>query len=139
MKKIVIISLTIILNLSLLTGCNKKNNIQPNNNQNNQEVKNPNDNIQKIQTIGPLKVEIEDLKYENGISTLKYLITNESLDVETIPKYKITVTDDEKILYKLTMTHKDNTLEPNDSKLIKKEIKHDLSKATSITFELVEE
>ena len=133
MKKIVIISLTIILSISLLTGCGKKN-------QNDQEPKQPNDSIQKIQTIGTLKFEIKSLTYEKGLVKLEYYITNESSETITIPKYEITVTDGNKdILYKLTMTHKDNVLEPNDPKLIKKEIKHDLSKATSIIFELVEE
>lgn len=139
MKKIAITSLMIILTLSLLTSCGKKNKTQPNNNQNSQEIKKSNDSIQTIQIIGNLKFEIKGLKHEDGVIKLEYLIINESNEKVNIPKYEMTVTDGKKILYKLTMTHKDNVLEPNDSKLIKKEIKKDLTSATSITFELIKD
>ena len=49
------------------------------------------------------------------------------------------ISDDNGIIYEFEINHKNNTLESNKTKKIKKEIKKDLTKATNITFELIEE
>ncbi len=134
-----------VLSTCLITGCSKKKN-QPNNvdNQGNNhivqdDIKKPNDSIKKIQTIGTIKFEIKNLKSENNISTLEYSIINESSGEVVIPKYKMTISNDKNIIYTLNISHKNNILNPNQTRLIKKKINHDLTKATSITFELIEE
>ena len=142
MKKILNISLVILLSLILITGCGKKN-VNNENNQNNEQKENQNilENTKVIgsQTIGSLKFEIKSLKYENEVSTLEYVITNETQDEIIMPSFKMTITDGEKKLYVLNMSYKDKKLSPNESITSKKEIKKDLTKATSITFELIEE
>ena len=146
MKKIIIMSLTIILSISLLTGCGKKNtnsDNQTDNNQNKEEKENKNisanTNVIGSQTIGSLTFEIKALKYENEVSTLEYLITNNSQIEVMIPLYKVMISDDGGVRYEYDINHKNNILDSNKTLKIKKEIKKDLTKATSIKFELVEE
>lgn len=144
MKKIINISLVLLLSFVLITGCGKKTtNSENNNNQNNEQKENQNilENTKVIgnQTIGSLKFEIKSLKYENEVSTFEYVITNETQDEIIMPSFKMTITDGEKKLYVLNMSYKDKKLSPNESITSKKEIKKDLTEATSITFELIEE
>ena len=142
MKKIINISLVMLLSILLITGCGKKTNNNDNNQNNEQkETQNILENTKVIgsQTIGSLKFEIKSLKYENEVSTLEYVITNETQDEIIMPSFKMTITDGEKKLYVLNMSYKDKKLSPNESITSKKEIKKDLTEATSITFELIEE
>lgn len=142
MKKIINISLVMLLSILLITGCGKKTNNNDNNQNNEQkETQNISENTNVIgsQTIGSLKFEIKSLKYENEVSILEYVITNETQDEIIMPSFKMTITDGEKKLYVLNMSYKDKKLSPNESITSKKEIKKDLTEATSITFELIEE
>lgn len=130
MKKIVIISLTTILSISLLTGCGKKNtnsDNQTDNNQNKEQKENQNisenTNVIGSQTIGPLTFEIKTLKYEDEVSTLEYSITNNSQTEVMIPFYKVMISDDDGVRYVFEINHKSNTLESNKTRKIKKEIK----------------
>ena len=142
MKKILNISLVMLLSLILITGCGKKTNNNDNNQNNEQkETQNILENTKVIgsQTIGSLKFEIKSLKYENEVSTLEYVVTNESQDEIIMSGFKMTITAGEKKLYVLNMSYKDKKLSPNESITSKKEIKKDLTNATNITFELIEE
>ena len=142
MKKIINISLVMLLSILLITGCGKKTNNNDNNQNNEQkETQNISENTNVIgsQTIGSLKFEIKSLKYENEVSILEYVITNETQDEIIMPSFKMTITDGEKKLYVLNMSYKDKKLIPNESISSKKEIQKDLTKATNITFELIKE
>ena len=142
MKKIINISLVMLLSILLITGCGKKTNNNDNNQNNEQkETQNISENTNVIgsQTIGSLKFEIKSLKYENEVSTFEYVITNETQDEIIMPSFKMTITDGEKKLYVLNMSYKDKKLIPNESISSKKEIQKDLTKATNITFELIKE
>ena len=143
MKKIMIVGLILFLNVVLITGCGKKtsnsDNNQTNNNQDNDIIVQENKNVIGSQKIESFKFEIISLKCEKNISTLEYSIANESSEKTSIPKYKVDITDSKDKLYIFNMNHKDKILNPNESIIIKKEIKRDLTQATSITFELVKE
>ena len=146
MKKIIMINLTIILSISLLTGCGKKNtnsDNQTDNNQNKEQSENQNilenTNVIGNQTIGALTFEIKTLKYENKVSILEYSITNDGVNEITIPNYRVIISDAGGVRYEYDQRHKNNILDSNKTRKIKKEIKRDLTQATSITFELVKE
>lgn len=149
MKKIIIISLIMILSVGLITGCGKKDknqdNIQKENqtNQNNEQNKNKNiiENTSVVgsQKIEPYNFEVISLKYENNVSTLEYAITNEGTSEITIAKYRVSIENENGKIFEFDKAHKEKVLAPNESKIIKKEIKHDLTEATNITFELIEE
>lgn len=141
MKKIIIISLVMLLNITLLTGCGKKTINSDNQNNEQKENQNISENTKVIgsQTIGSITFEVISLKYENEISTLKYKMTNKGTDKMNISKYKISIYDDNEIIYEFDREHKNNVLGQNETRNMKKEIPKDLTKATSITFELIEE
>lgn len=140
MKKIVNVSLVMLLSVLLITGCGKKS---VNNNEKNENKENPiiteNTKVIGSQTIGTLTFEIKSLKYENEVSILEYSIINESQEEIIIPSFKMTVTNGKNKLYVLNMNYGDIKLNPNESISDKKEIKIDLIKATNITFELIKE
>lgn len=142
MKKIINISLVLILSMTLLVGCSKK---QDNNLDNSNNIENNNSNILEnkdvlgIQIVEQFTFEITSLTYENDVSILEYNIINNSDEEIVIPYYTVLISDKDGIRYEFDKSHKDKILKPNKTIKVKKEIKKDLTKATSINFELIEE
>lgn len=144
MKKVISIGVCFVLSLCILTGCQKEK--ETNNNQDNIENNNKIDNlvlenkdVLGTQIVEQITFEITSLTYENDVSILKYSIMNNSENNILIPNYKMIIKVGENNIYILKMNYKDKILKPNKTIKVKKEIKKDLTKATSINFELIEE
>lgn len=126
--KIILISL---IGLSLLTGCGKKEEIEP-------PIKvNTNENVIKDQEVEGLKMTNTSLVYENGTTTLVTEVTNNTKEDYPVKRIKITVKDKEgNIITTLIGTIAD-TIKPGESRIIDSDTPIDLSEAESIEYSIV--
>ena len=126
--KIILISL---MGLSLLTGCGKKEEIEP-------PIKvNTNENVIKDQEVEGLTMTNTSLVYENGTTTLVTEVTNNTKEDYPVKRIKITVKDKEgNIITTLIGTIAD-TLKPGESRIIDSDTPIDLSEAESIEYSVI--
>ena len=126
--KIILISL---MGLSLLTGCGKKEEIEP-------PIKvNTNENVIKDQEVEGLRMTNTSLVYENGTTTLVTEVTNNTKEDYPVKRIKITVKDKEgNIITTLIGTIAD-TIKPGESRIIDSDTPIDLSEAESIEYSVI--
>ena len=126
--KIILISL---MGLSLLTGCGKKEEIEP-------PIKvNTNENVIKDQEVEGLTMTNTSLVYENGTTTLVTEVINNTKEDYTLKRIKIIVKDKEgNIITTLIGTIAD-TLKPGESRIIDSDTPIDLSEAESIEYSVI--
>ena len=126
--KIILISL---IGLSLLTGCGKKEEIEP-------PIKvNTNENVIKDQEVEGLTMTNTSLVYENGTTTLVTEVTNNTKEDYPVKRIKITVKDKEgNIITTLIGTIAD-TIKPGESRIIDTDTPIDLSEAESIEYSVI--
>lgn len=131
MNKIVKIILISLIGLSLLTGCGKKEEIEP-------PIKvNTNENVIKDQEVEGLRMTNTSLVYENGTTTLVTEVTNNTKEDYPVKRIKITVKDKEgNIITTLIGTIAD-TIKPGESRIIDSDTPIDLSEAESIEYSIV--
>lgn len=143
MKKIINISLLLLLSLTLVVGCNKNNkqNDEVDNNTGNDtkptvEV-NMNEDVIKNQNIDGIEITNTSLVYEDGISYLKATVTNHTGTDYELSEYRISVKDSNGNVIVTIPGYIGNILKDGESKLINTMISEDLSKATSIEYEVI--
>ena len=126
--KIILISL---MGLSLLTGCGKKEEIEP-------PIKvNTNENVIKDQEVEGLTMTNTSLVYENGTTTLVTEVINNTKEDYTLKRIKIIVKDKEgNIITTLIGTIAD-TIKPGESRIIDSDTPIDLSEAESIEYSVI--
>lgn len=141
MKKVFGLTLALVLSLTLLTGCgcSKKSNEKKNNPETKTEgpKANTNEGVIKDQTLDVFKFEKTSLIYEDGNSKLQTTVTNTSSETQYLKEFKIHVKDASGAeIIELTGFVGDN-IEANKSKVISSVYGDDLTKATTIEYELV--
>lgn len=141
MRKVFGIVLVCVLSLTLLSGCgcSKKEDAKGNNNDTKTEgpKANTNQDVIKDQELGVFKFEKTSLIYENGNSKLQTKVTNTSNETQFLKEFLIHVKDAEgKEIVTLTGFIGSN-LEAGESRTISSTYGDDLTKATSIEYELV--
>lgn len=131
MEKIIKIILIGIIGLNLLTGCGKKEEIEP-------PIKvNTNENVIKDQEVEGLTMTNTSLVYENGTTTLVTEVTNNTKEDYPVKRIKITVKDKEgNIITTLIGTIAD-TIKPGESRIIDSDTPIDLSEAESIEYSVI--
>ena len=137
MKKIIGLSLTLLIAFTFLTGCgcNNKENII-NEEENNIKVNN-NEDVIKDQALEVFTFTNTSLVYENSTSVLETLVTNTSDTTQYLIEFKIIVKDDTgKEIITLTGFIGDS-IEAGESKLIRSSYGSDLTKAASIEYEII--
>lgn len=143
MKKIINISLLLLLSLALIVGCNKNNkqndevdNNTENDNKTTVEV-NMNEDVIKNQNIDGIEITNTSLVYEDGISYLNATVTNHTGTDYELSEYRISVKDSNGNVIVTIPGYIGNILKDGESKLINTMISEDLSKATSIEYEVI--
>lgn len=136
MKKIINISMVLLIGIFLLTGCNnakKETETQG-------EVKaNTNEEVVKDQVLENFTFEKTSLIYEDGTSTLQTVVTNTSSKTEYLSEFKIHVKDVEgNEIVEMTGFIGDN-LKAGESRTITSSYGDDLTNAASISYEVVRE
>lgn len=137
MKKIVVLSL---VGLVLLTGCGKKtdnNNGKGNNGGKETPIANTNEGIIQDKTVDGLQFTNASLVYENGLSTLKVLVTNNTGSNYAVKNFKIIAKDkDGNALHEEPIVGSvgDNGIKSGESKTITSTIDMDLSKAVTLEY-----
>lgn len=126
MKKIIMI----IISLLLITGCSA------NEQKNNNSKVNNNENITKEQTIGDFKISNVSLISENGSSTLKITITNTTDHNVNINDFKVTFKSKSGSVITILNGFSIEDVEPNLGLDISLDSDIDLSKATSVEYEI---
>ena len=139
MKKIVNITLMLLVCLTLVTGCGKdktKNDDKKEDNMPTIEV-NDNQEVIKDQNIDGIEITNTSLVYENGISYLKATVTNNTGSDYELNEYKINVKDSDGNIIVTMPGYVGSVLKNGESKSINTMISEDLSKAYSIEYEVV--
>lgn len=143
MKRKMRYSLLLLLSLILVVGCNKNNkqndevdNNTENDNKTTVEV-NMNEDVIKNQNIDGIEITNTSLVYEDGISYLKATVTNHTGTDYELSEYRISVKDSNGNVIVTIPGYIGNILKDGESKLINTMISEDLSKATSIEYEVI--
>ena len=139
MKKIINITLMLLVCLTLVTGCGKdktKNDDKKDDNKTTVEVNN-NEDITKNQNIEGIEITNTSLVYEDGISYLKATVTNNTGSDYELNEYRINVKDDDGNIIVTMPGYVGSVLKNGESKTINTTIGEDLSKAYSIEYEVV--
>ena len=124
---------------TLVTGCgksNKKEEEKIEDNKTTVEV-NMNENVIKNQNIDGIEITNTSLVYEDGISYLKATVTNHTGTDYELSEYRISVKDSNGNVIVTIPGYIGNILKDGESKLINTMISEDLSKATSIEYEVI--
>lgn len=138
MKKIMLITMSVLVSLGLLTGCGKKKNDTDNegNNPSQEEVKvNTSEDVIKDQQVETLLFEQTSLIYD-GNSTLETTVTNTGSEVVNFSSFNIHVMDGDTEMVVLHGFIGDS-IQPGESIILSSTYGDDLTKATSITYEIV--
>lgn len=132
MKKILNISMAMLVGLFLLTGCQNGKDIQP------IETKaNTNEEVVKDQQLENFTFKNTSLVYEEQTSTLQTEVTNTGSKVEILSEFLIHVKDiDGNEIVTLTGFVGDS-LKPGESRIITSSYGDDLTTAASISYEVV--
>ena len=139
MKKIINITLMLLVCLTLVTGCGKdksKNEDKKDDNKTTVEVNN-NEEVTKDQNIEGITITNTSLVYEDGISYLKATVTNNTGSDYELNEYKINVKDSDGNIIVTMPGYIGSVLKNGESKTINTMISEDLSKAYSIEYEVV--
>lgn len=139
MKKVISLSLMLLVCLTLVTGCGKNNKKEENKKDDNKQTVEVNDNqeVIKDQNIDGIEITNTSLIYEDGISYLTATVTNNTgVDYE-LNEYKINVKDSDGNIIVTMPGYVGSILKNGESKNINTMISEDLSKAYSIEYEVV--
>ena len=139
MKKVINITLMLLVCLTLVTGCRKdksKNEDKKDDNKTTVEVNN-NEEVTKDQNIEGITITNTSLVYEDGISYLKATVTNNTGSDYELNEYKINVKDSDGNIIVTMPGYVGSVLKNGESKTINTMISEDLSKAYSIEYEVV--
>ena len=139
MKKIINITLMLLVCLTLVTGCGKdktKNDDKKDDNKTTVEVNN-NEEVTKDQNIEGITITNTSLVYEDGISYLKATVTNNTGSDYKLNEYRINVKDNDGNIIVTMPGYVGSVLKNGESKTINTMISEDLSKAYSIEYEVV--
>ena len=139
MKKIINITLMLLVCLTLVTGCGKdksKNEDKKDDNKTTVEVNN-NEEVTKDQNIEGITITNTSLVHEDGISYLKATVTNNTGSDYELNEYKINVKDSDGNIIVTMPGYVGSVLKNGESKTINTMISEDLSKAYSIEYEVV--
>ena len=139
MKKIINITLMLLVCLTLVTGCGKdksKNEDKKDDNKTTVEVNN-NEEVTKDQNIEGRTITNTSLVHEDGISYLKATVTNNTGSDYELNEYKINVKDSDGNIIVTMPGYIGSVLKNGESKTINTMISEDLSKAYSIEYEVV--
>ena len=139
MKKIINITIMLLVCLTLVTGCGKdkmKNDDKKEDNMPTIEV-NDNQEVIKNQNIDGIEITNTSLVYENGISYLKATVTNNTGSDYELNEYKINVKDNDGNIIVTMPGYVGSVIKNGESKSINTMISEDLSKAYSIEYEVV--
>ena len=139
MKKVINITLMLLVCITLVTGCGKnktKNDDKKDDNKITVEVNN-NEEVTKDQNIEGTEITNTSLVYEDGISYLKATVTNNTGSDYELNEYKINVKDSDGNIIVTMPGYVGSVLKNGESKTINTTIGEDLSKAYSIEYEVV--
>lgn len=139
MKKIINITLMLLVCLTLVTGCGKdksKNEDKKDDNKTTVEVNN-NEEVTKDQNIEGITITNTSLVYEDGISYLKATVTNNTGSDYELNEYKINVKDNNGNIIVTMPGYVGSVIKNGESKTVNTMISEDLSKAYSIEYEVV--
>ena len=139
MKKVINITLMLLVCLTLVTGCGKdksKNEDKKDDNKTTVEVNN-NEEVTKDQNIEGIMITNTSLVYEDGISYLKATVTNNTGSDYELNEYKINVKDNNGNIIATMPGYVGSVIKNGESKTINTMISEDLSKAYSIEYEVV--
>ena len=139
MKKVINITLMLLVCITLVTGCGKdktKNDDKKDDNKTTVEVNN-NEEITKNQNIEGIEITNTSLVYEDGISYLKATVTNNTGSDYELNEYRINVKDNDGNIIVTMPGYVGSVLKNGESKTINTMISEDLSKAYSIEYEVV--
>ena len=139
MKKVINITLMLLVCLTLVTGCGKdksKNEDKKDDNKTTVEVNN-NEEVTKAQNIEGITITNTSLVYEDGISYLKATVTNNTGSDYELNEYKINVKDNNGNIIVTMPGYVGSVIKNGESKTVNTMISEDLSKAYSIEYEVV--
>ena len=139
MKKIINITIMLLVCLTLVTGCGKDKTTNDDKKEDNMPTIEVNDNqeVIKDQNIDGREITNTSLVYEDGISYLKATVTNNTgVDYE-LNEYKINVKDSDGNIRVTMPGYVGSILKNGESKNINTMISEDLSKAYSIEYEVI--
>ena len=139
MKKIINITIMLLVCLTLVTGCGKdkmKNDDKKEDNMPTIEV-NDNQEVIKNQNIDGIEITNTSLVYEDGISYLKATVTNNTGSDYELNEYKINVKDSDGNIIVTMPGYVGSAIKNGESKTINTMISEDLSNAYSIEYEVV--
>ena len=139
MKKIINITLMLLVCLTLVTGCGKdksKNEDKKDDNKTTVEVNN-NEEVTKDQNIEGITITNTSLVYEDGISYLKATVTNNTGSDYELNEYKINVKDNNGNIIVTMPGYVGSVIKNGESKTVNTMISEDLSKAYSIEYEVI--
>lgn len=137
MKKLGIALLVGVSAISLLTGCDTKKEGKEKEPAKDKVVSNTNSDVIKDQNLGVFEFQNTSLIYENGQSILEVEVTNTSSTDQRIVEFNIIVKDanDQEIITLVGFVG--DVIKAGESKVITSSCGKDLSKAASISYELV--
>ena len=136
MKRIVNITLMLLVCITLVTGCGKdktKNDDKKDDNNQTIEV-NDNKEVIKDQNIDGIEITNTSLVYEGGISYLNATVTNNTGSDYELNEYRINVKDSDGNIIVTMPGYVGSVLKNGESNTM---ITEDLSKAYSIEYEVV--
>ena len=139
MKKVINITLMLLVCLTLVTGCGKdksKNEDKKDDNKTTVEVNN-NEEVTKDQNIEGITITNTSLVYEDGISYLKATVTNNTGSDYELNEYKINVKDNNGNIIVTMPGYVGSVIKNGESKTVNTMISEDLSKAYSIEYEVI--
>lgn len=133
MKKLINISLVLLIGVFLLTGCDNKKN----------ETKEPgvktntNNDVIKDQVIENFKFENTSLVYSDGNSVLQTSVTNTSNETTYLKEFNIYVKDEKGNEIITLKGFIGDSLNSGETRIITSSYGDDLTNAASITYEVV--
>ena len=139
MKKVINITLMLLVCLTLVTGCGKdksKNEDKKDDNKTTVEVNN-NEEVTKDQNIEWITITNTSLVYEEEISYLKSTVTNNTGSDYELNEYKINVKDSDGNIIVTMPGYVGSVIKNGESKTINTMISEDLNNAYSIEYEVV--
>ena len=137
MKKIINMSLVLLIGIILLTGCANKIKDKKQDENNNDTKVNTNQDVIKDQTLENFKFENTSLVYENGNSVLETIVTNTSSETTYLKEFKIIVKDVSGNEIVTLKGFVGDSLGAGESRTITSSYGDDLTEAKSITYEVI--
>lgn len=136
MKRIINVSLMLLVCLTLVTGCGKNNEKDNNKDSKTDMEVNTNDEVIKDQNIDGIEITNTSLVYENGLSYFSATVTNNTGSDYELNEYKINVKDSEGNIIVIIPGNVGSIIKNGESKNINSVVTEDLSKAASIEYQL---